>query len=76
MYGDTLKISKILLEDKRDLIQKAVGWMLREVGKRDMEVLRNFLNKNMKEMGRTTLRYAIERMDEKERKRYLVCSRI
>ena len=74
-FEDTLKISKILLEDNRDLIQKAVGWMLREVGKRDIEVLRNFLNKNMKKMGRTTLRYAIEKMDEKERKMYLISSK-
>ena len=76
MYEDTLKISSILLEDNRDLIQKAVGWMLREVGKRDIEVLRGFLNENMKKMGRTTLRYAIEKMDEKERKRYLICSKL
>ena len=50
--------------------------MLREVGKRDIEVLRGFLNENMKKMGRTTLRYAIEKMDEKERKRYLICSKL
>ena len=70
-FEDTLKISKLLLEDNRDLIQKAVGWMLREVGKRDMEVLREFLNSNMKKMGRTAFRYAIEKMDETERKKYL-----
>ena len=75
MYEDTLKISKILLEDTSDLIQKAVGWMLREVGKRDIDVLREFLDINMKYMGRITLRYSIEKMDEKERKRYLICSK-
>jgi 3-methyladenine DNA glycosylase AlkD len=71
MYEDTLKISKILLEDTSDLIQKAVGWMLREVGKKDIDVLREFLDENIAIMSRTTLRYSIERMDEKERKKYL-----
>lgn len=70
-FEDTLKISKILLNHKHDLIHKAVGWVLREVGKKDIHVLREFLNENIKSMPRTTLRYAIERMDEKERKKYL-----
>lgn len=70
-FKDTLKISKILLSHKHDLIHKAVGWMLREVGKKDIDVLREFLNENIKDMPRTTLRYAIERMDKKERDRYL-----
>ncbi len=71
IFEDTLKISKELLNHKHDLIHKAVGWMLREVGKRDINVLREFLNENISSMSRTTLRYAIERMDEKERKMYL-----
>lgn len=70
-FKDTLKISKILLTNKHDLIHKAVGWMLREVGKRDIDLLREFLNKNVKDMPRTTLRYALERMDKKERDIYL-----
>jgi 3-methyladenine DNA glycosylase AlkD len=74
IYEDTLNISKILLEDSSDLIQKAIGWMLREVGKRDIQVLREFLDLNMKDMSRITLRYSIERMGEKERKEYLKSS--
>jgi len=70
-FEDTLKISKILLSHKHDLIHKAVGWMLREVGKKDIDVLKDFLNRNIKDIPRTTLRYAIERMDDIERKKYL-----
>jgi len=70
-FADTLKISEILLDDKHDLIHKAVGWMLREVGKRDVEVLKDFLKINYKKLPRTTLRYAIERFPEKERKMFL-----
>ncbi len=70
-FKDVLKISKILLNHKHDLIHKAVGWMLREVGKRDIDVLRGFLNENIKGMPRTTLRYAIERMEKRERDIYL-----
>lgn len=74
IYEDTLNISKILLQDSSDLIQKAIGWMLREVGKKDIQVLRKFLDENMKDMSRITLRYSIERMEEKERKGYLKSS--
>lgn len=74
MFEDTLKISKRLLNHKHDLIHKAIGWMLREVGKKDIQVLREFLNQNIRYIPRTTLRYAIEKMKESERKMYLKMS--
>lgn len=68
---DTIKISEILLFDKHDLIHKSVGWMLREAGKRDIEVLRKFLKENYKKMPRTMLRYSIEKFSVNERKEWL-----
>jgi 3-methyladenine DNA glycosylase AlkD len=70
-FKDTLAIAKILLYDKHDLIHKATGWMLREVGKRDEKELEKFLNAHCKAMPRTTLRYAIERLPERKRRKYL-----
>ncbi|MDB3869898.1 DNA alkylation repair protein [Candidatus Thioglobus sp.] len=67
----TLSISKILLKDKEDLIHKAVGWMLREVYKKDLNICTVFLRENYAQLPRTTLRYAIERMPEIDRKAYL-----
>lgn len=70
-YVDTLAVTEILLGDAHDLIHKATGWMLREVGKRDQPTLEQFLTRHHRAMPRTMLRYAIERFPEDLRRAYL-----
>lgn len=70
-FTDTLWLAEILLSDRQDLIHKAVGWALREVGKIDQRAEKDFLEKHIKQISRTTLRYAIEHFPEAERQRYL-----
>lgn len=70
-FEDTLELAELLLTDREDLIHKAVGWMLREVGKRDLGVLRRFLDAHHASMPRTMLRYAIEKLSSDERGKYM-----
>jgi 3-methyladenine DNA glycosylase AlkD len=68
---DTVRLAKLLLGDREDLIHKAVGWMLREMGKREIDPLHRFLARHAHLMPRTMLRYAIERLSAEERHAYM-----
>ncbi|PIE01481.1 MAG: DNA alkylation repair protein [Acidobacteria bacterium] len=70
-YDDILKLAAILLHDPEDLMHKAIGWMLREVGKRDFQTEDEFLKTHYRQMPRTMLRYAIEKYPEEKRQAYL-----
>lgn len=70
-FDDTFRLAEILLHDDQDLIHKAVGWMLREVGKRSIQPLEKFLDRHAADMPRTTLRYAIERLPKDQQQHYM-----
>jgi 3-methyladenine DNA glycosylase AlkD len=69
-FADSIKLAELLLQDKHDLMHKAVGWMLREIGKKDEDTLLRFLDKHFKIMPRTMLRYSIERLSTGKREYY------
>ena len=70
-FDDTLQIAEILLPDKEDLIHKAIGWMLREIGKRELQKEEEFLQRYHQQMPRTMLRYAIEKFPQEKRFEYM-----
>ncbi len=70
-FAETLRVARMLLSDREDLIHKAVGWMLREVGKRDVSLEKTFLQAHYRQMPRVMLRYAIEKFPDSERQQYL-----
>lgn len=70
-FKDALKLSEILLKDSHDLMHKAVGWVLREIGKKDEKSLTDFLDKHYKQMPRTMLRYSIEKLNNEQRTHYM-----
>jgi 3-methyladenine DNA glycosylase AlkD len=70
-FKDTIKIAKKYLKEEHDLLHKATGWMLREVGKKNKKILLDFLDKYYREMPRTMLRYAIERLDKNKKEYYM-----
>ncbi|MFH1174388.1 MAG: DNA alkylation repair protein [archaeon] len=70
-YTDALALAEKLMHDKHDLIHKAVGWVLREIGKKDEPTLRRFLDKHAMHMPRTMLRYSLEKLDQKTKERYM-----
>lgn len=70
-FNDTIRLSELLLDSRHDLMQKSIGWMLREVGKRDQDILVGFLEKHRRQMPRTMLRYAIEKFPMEQRKHFM-----